>query len=161
MHHDYIQLFLTKEKDGKFTISDDGHTVSELMILGMDVNTSIKKKQFFKTTLKIFGVSFDGNADELFVTFDELEDYPKKQHNLLQCITRVSDMLLTAKNTVASIFFEKINNYFEDNDVFVTPDVGIIGKSGNQQAFDFITPRTKKKKEKLIKAINNPSRRKL
>lgn len=77
MHHDYIQLFLTKEKDGKFTISDDGHTVSELMILGMDVNTSIKKKQFFKTTLKIFGVSFDGNADELFVTFDELEDYPK------------------------------------------------------------------------------------
>lgn len=157
MHNDFIQLFFSKEKDGKFRITDDGHIVSELSMLGIDINTSKKRKQFFNTTLKIFGISYDNHSDELFVLFDAIEDYPKRQHNLLQCITRVSDMLLTAKNTVASIFSEEISNFFEDQDVFFSPDLGFIGKSGNQQTFDFVIPHTKIKKEKLIKAVNTPS----
>lgn len=157
MHHDYIQLFFTKEKDGKFRITDDGHIVSELSILGVDVNAATKRKQFFNTTLKVFGVSYDNQTDELYITFDSIEDYPKKQHNLLQCITRVSDMLLTAKNTVASIFSEEIYAFFDESNVFFSSDLGFTGKTGNQQTFDFVIPHTKRKKEKLIKAVNTPS----
>lgn len=157
IHHDYIHLFLTKESGGKFIISDDGHTVSELSILGIDIKNTKKRKKFFNTTLNVFGVSFDSDTEELFVTFDDINDYPRKQHNLIQCVSRVSDMLLTSRNTIASIFFEEVSNYFEDNDVFVTPDVGFIGRSGNQQTFDFVIPKAKKKNEKLIRAVNNPS----
>jgi len=157
MHHDFIQLFFTKEKDEKYKLTDDGHIINELSMLGVDVNNAKKRKQFFNTTLKVFGVNFNKDTDELFVTFDTLEDYPKRQHNLLQCITRVSDMLLTAKNTVASIFSEEITTFFEENNVFFSPDLGFIGKTGNQQTFDFVIPHSKIKNEKLIKAINTPS----
>lgn len=157
MHHDFIQLFFTKEKNGKYKLTDDGHIIGELSILGLDVTSAKKRKQFFNTTLKIFGVSFDSHTEELFVTFETLEDYPKKQHNLLQCLTRVADMLLTSKNTVASIFSEEISKFFEENNVFFSPDMGFIGKTGNQQTFDFVIPHSKKKREKLIKAVNTPS----
>ncbi|MCZ2260632.1 DUF1829 domain-containing protein [Sporosarcina sp. G11-34] len=157
MHHDYIQLFFTHQKNGTYMISDDGHIVNELEMLGVNVNNAKKRKEFFNTTLKIFGVAFNSETNELCVSFDSLDDYPKKQNNLLQCILRVSDMLLTARNTVASIFTEDVATFFEDNNVFYTPDPGFIGKSGNQQNFDFALPRTKKKNEKLIRAINTPS----
>lgn len=157
MNHDYIQLFFTQEGTGKYKITDDGHIINELAILGVDVNNTTKRKEFFNQTLKIFGVNYDKESNELFISFDNLDDYPKRQHNLLQCILRISDMLLTAKSTVASIFAEEIASFFEENNVFYSQDLGFIGKSGNQQTFDFVLPHSKKKREKLIKAVNTPS----
>ncbi|WP_424475351.1 DUF1828 domain-containing protein [Oceanobacillus kimchii] len=157
MHHDFIQLYFTKESNNKYKLTDDGYIINELNMLGIDINTSKKRKEFFNTTLKIFGVTFDNRESELIVSFDNLSDYPIKQHNLIQCLIRISDMLLTAKNTVASIFTEEISNFFEENDVFYSPNIGINGTSGNQQNFDFLIPHRKNKKEKLIKAVNTPS----
>lgn len=157
MHNDYIQLYFTKEKNGKYKLSDDGYIISELSILGVDINTARKRKEYFNNTLKIFGVSFDDQTDELYVIFDSIEEYPKKQHNLLQCITRISDMLLTARNTVAKIFLDEVSSYFEEQNVLFTPNLGFIGKTGNQQTFDFVIPHTKKKKEKLIQTVNSPT----
>lgn len=157
MHHDYIQLYFFKEKDGKYKISDDGYTINELSILGLDINNAKKRKKYFETTLKVFGVSYDPQTNELFVTLDSIQDYPKKQHNLIQCITRVSDMLLTTRNTVASIFFDEVSSYFEKKEVLFIRNTGFIGKSGYQQTFDFVIPHFKKKKEKLIQTVNTPS----
>ncbi|MCM3756515.1 DUF1829 domain-containing protein [Sporosarcina aquimarina] len=95
--------------------------------------------------MKVFGISFYTKSNELFVTFDSLEEYSKRQNNLLQCIMRASDILLTARNTVVSIFSEEFADFFESTNVFYTPNPGFIGRSGNQQNFDFILPHTKKK----------------
>lgn len=157
MHHDYIQLYFFKNQDGKFVISDDGYIISELTILGIDLNSAKKRKKYFENTLRVFGVNYDEQTDELYVTLDSIDEYPKKQHNLIQCITRVSDMLLTARNAVASIFFDEVFNYFEENEVIYIKNPGFIGKSGNQQTFDFVIPRTKKKREKLIQTVNTPT----
>ena len=157
MHHDFLQIYFTKSKNDLYTLTDDGYIVNELNMLGIDINKAKKRKEFFNLTLKIFGISFDRKNNELFVSFDSLDEYPQKQNNLIQCILRVSDMLLTARNTVVSIFTEEVTTYFEDNDVIFTQEPSFIGKSGNQQNFDFALPRFKDKSEKLIKAINTPS----
>ncbi|GER75151.1 DUF1828 domain-containing protein [Weizmannia acidilactici] len=46
MHNDYIQLFLSKEKN-QYIISDDGYTINELSILGVDIKSSKKKEKNF------------------------------------------------------------------------------------------------------------------
>lgn len=155
MHHDPLQLVFYK-KDDYFKISDDGYIINELEMLGVDVNATIKRKNFFNSTLKIFGVQYNKNDQELSITFDSLADYPKKQNNLIQCILRISDMLLTARNTVVGVFAEEVAAFFEEHEVFYSDDVGYTGKTGNYQSFDFVIPKMKSRPEQIIKAINNP-----
>lgn len=156
MNHDYIQLYLTRDSQ-KYKITDDGYVINELDIMGINIRSSEKRKAFFNMTLKIFGVNYNDKTDELFVLFDNINDYPELQHRLIQCILRISDMLLTSRNTVISIFTEEVAAFFDKNDVFYTDGLSFIGVSGKAQNFDFILPRSKNKKEKLIKAINTPS----
>ncbi|WP_165763794.1 DUF1829 domain-containing protein [Halalkalibacter urbisdiaboli] len=156
MNHDYISLFCSKESNG-YKLSDDGYIIDELIDLGVDVKKSSKRNQFFNMTLNIFGINFDSSSLELYVTFNNLNEYPEKQQRLIQCIMRVSDMLLTSRNRVISFFTEDIARYFLDNDVFFNESASFIGKSGRSQTFDFALPRTKKVNPKLIKAINNPT----
>ena len=156
MHHDLLQLVFTKESNNDYKISDDGYVLNELELLGIDIVNSEKRRDFFETTLRIFGVKLDKGTRELSVVFGSLSEYPKRQNNLIQCLLRVSDMLLTARNTVMSIFPEEVASYFDEKDVFYSEDIGFTGQTGNQQSFDFVIPRMRKNREKIIKAINNP-----
>lgn len=156
LHHDLLQLVFTKDGRGGYKLSDDGYILSELEMLGVDVFSSPKRKSFFEMTLRIFGVENNRATGELSISFKSLSEYPKKQNNLIQCLLRVSDMLLTARNTVMSIFAEEVANYFQEKNVFASEDIGYTGKTGNYQSFDFVIPSTKQKREKIIKAINNP-----
>lgn len=157
VNHDFIQVFLEKQSDKTYKLTDDGYTVNELEMRGITIKSSKNRKMFFDTTLRVFGVKYNSLTDELYVVVPSIENLPQKQNNLLQCILRVFDMLLTARNVVANIFFEEVKNYFDSNDVIFTPNLGITGRSGNQQNFDFVIPHRKKIKEKLIYAVNSPT----
>lgn len=156
MHHDFIQLYFTKEKN-LFVITDDGHIINELELLGIDIKNTPKRREFINTSLKIFGVKLDTTTNELYVTFNNINEFPEWQHRLIQCLLRISDILLTSRNNVISIFTEEISNYFLDNDIYFSEGPSFIGISGKSQRFDFSLPRTKTRKEKLIKAINSPT----
>lgn len=157
MHHDYIQLYFYKQNENEFVITDDGYIMNELEMLGIDIKSSKKRSEYLNRTLKIFGVSLNVNTDDLYITFDNINDYPEQQHRLIQCILRVSDMLMTSRNSVISIFTEEITSFFEDNDVPFSSGLNITGVSGKAQNFDFVINRFRKRNEKLIKAINSPS----
>lgn len=156
MHNDFIHLYFIKNKN-HYILSDDGHVLNELNMLGVDVKNTPKRKNYFETKLRIFGVSFNDTTEELYVSFDDISEYPHKQHNLIQCIIQISDMLLTSKNNIIRIFTEEITRFFDENDIIYTPNLGFNGKSGNQQNFDFVIPHRKQIKEKIIKAVNTPS----
>ncbi|MDY0396820.1 DUF1828 domain-containing protein [Virgibacillus halophilus] len=111
LHHDYISLFFTKTGNG-FKISDDGFIMDELSSLNVDIKGSKKRKHFFASTLKIFGVNYDENTSELYLNFNTINQYPEMQQRLIQCMLRVSDMLLTSRNKVISFFTEDISNFF-------------------------------------------------
>lgn len=156
MHHDLIQLYLSKENN-TYILTDDGHTVNELNLLGIDIKNTEKRKEFIYMSLKIFGVKINEKTNELYVSFNNLNDYPEWQNRLIQCLIRISDMLLTSRNTVISIFTEEISNFFLENNIFFSEGISFIGVSGKSQRFDFALPRSKTKNEKLIKAINSPA----
>ncbi|WP_146549050.1 DUF1829 domain-containing protein [Rummeliibacillus suwonensis] len=157
IHHDFLQLVLIKGENNSFVLSDDGYTMNELEILGIDFNKSDKRQSFLNTTLNIFGVQIDTTTQELKIEFQRLEDYPAKQLNLLQCILRVSDMLMTSRNAVANIFFQEVEDYFKEQKILNTPNISFPGKSGNDNKFDFVIPAFGNKPERIIKAINKPT----
>lgn len=156
LHHDYISLFFTKEANG-FQLTDDGYIMNELRVLGLDLNNSIKRKNFFNTTLKVFGVRYNKDTMELYVRFNNMNEYPEMQHRLIQCIVRVSDLILTSRNKVVSFFTEDITNFFLENDIYFTENPSFTGRTGRNNTFDFSLPRSKRTKPKLIKAVNNPT----
>ncbi|HLS08003.1 DUF1828 domain-containing protein [Lentibacillus sp.] len=156
MHHDYISLFFINESE-KYKLTDDGYVIDELESLGVDVGTSQKRNQFFKSTLNVFGINFDKATSELYVEFNNLSEYPEAQQRLIQCVMRVSDMMLTSRNRIISFFTEDIANFFLDKDVFFNESPSFIGRSGRNQTFEFALPKSKKVKPKLIKAVNNPT----
>lgn len=49
----------------------------------------------------------------------------------------------------------------DENEIRYTPSVQFTGKSGFIHNFEFVIPASKKKAERLIKAINNPTRDKI
>lgn len=157
IHHDLLQLVLIKGNNNSFVLSDDGYTMNELELLGIDFNKSDKRKSFLKTTLNIFGVQLNTSTNEFMVSFQKLEEYPSKQLNLLQCILRVSDMLMTSRNSVTSIFYQEVMDYFKEKQIINTANIGFPGKSGNDNKFDFVIPQFGQKPEKIIKTINTPS----
>lgn len=156
MHHDYIHLILINNGN-KYTISDDGSVLNELEMLGVNVTNTKKRKKYFERKLKVFGVKYNPGTGELYISFDNLSEYPKKQHNLIQCMIQISDMLLTSRNSVSNIFTDDIKRFFDIEDIIYISDLGFNGQSGNQQTFDFVIPHRKEKKEKIIKAVNKPT----
>lgn len=156
MNHDYISLFFIKQGD-HYKLTDDGYIIDELSLLGIEIDKSEKRSQYFRRTLNIFGVSYDPTTLELFVRFHSLKEYPEMQQRLIQCLIRVSDMLLTTRNRVISFFTEDITQFFLDQDIPFIDSVSYVGKTGRSQSFDFALPKSKKREPKLIKAVNNPT----
>lgn len=156
MNHDFISLFLSKQGD-HYRLTDDGYIMDELSTLGIDIEKSEKRNHFFRRTLNIFGVSYNSSTFELYVTFHSIKEYPEMQQRLIQCLIRVSDMLLTSRNRVISFFIEEVSEFFLDREVPFNDSVSYIGKTGRSQTFDFALPKSKKCAPKLIKAVNNPT----
>lgn len=156
MHNDHINLlFIKGEKD--YLLSDDGYILNELEILNLPVTSTNRRKEYFYKTLKIFGVNHNNDTNELYVQFKDLNQYPQRQQDLLQCIIHITDMLITAKTSSSSVFVNDVENFFIENGIPFSKGTGYHGKSGNTQTFDFTTPRLKNVKEKIINTVNSPA----
>jgi hypothetical protein len=70
----------------------------------------------------------------------------------------VNDMFVAAKHRVATLFFEDVGHFLDNNDVRYAPNVEFTGKSGFIHKFDFLIPKSRKMPERLLRAINNPAR---
>ncbi|SET50237.1 protein of unknown function DUF1828 [Salinibacillus kushneri] len=73
MNPDYISLSVSQVDNG-YKLSDDGYIIDE--ITNLDVRIDFLRREFFDTTLKIFGVNYDRKTEELYVKFKEVREYP-------------------------------------------------------------------------------------
>lgn len=86
-HNDCLQIYAKKE-DHNFRLTDDGHTLSDLMMSGCTFENP-ERQSLFKTILAGFGVELEG--EELFV-HASVEDFPLKKHNLVQAMLSVNNL---------------------------------------------------------------------
>ena len=102
-----------------------------------------------------FGVRRNGDALLVKAT---VQDFSLRKHNLVQAILAVNDSFYLAVPVVASLFLEDVTAWLELHDIRFTPNVKFTGRSGYDHTFDFVVPPSRRAPERLIRAVNRPSR---
>lgn len=153
-HNDHVQIYIEKTDKG-FILTDDGYTLADLSMSGMEMS-SPKREKIFSTILKGFGVQSNQN-NALFIEANA-GNLAQKKHYLLQAILAVNDMFTLSQENVYSLFKEDVELYFKTNNIIHTRDVKIAGKSGLDNNIDFLVPATRSKPERLIQTVNNPKK---
>lgn len=151
--NDSLQIYIKQNSEDEFLISDDAYIINSLEDTGLKITS--KRLDQIKNISSKLGVSV--NEKNIEITASKKELIPKV-HSIVQTMLRIDDMYLTAQNKVASYFVEDVSNYFINNDIYYSQDVGIIGKSGMTQLFDFLFQRNKTHSERLCKTLNKASK---
>ncbi|GIP34204.1 DUF1829 domain-containing protein [Paenibacillus sp. J2TS4] len=155
-HNDYLQIYVQQKNMNKLTLSDSGYILTDLKLSGCDVHSSPKRKKVLQTILNGYGVKVSAR-EELFVE-STLEAFPQKKHMLIQAMMTVNDMFMTSRDNVQSIFLEEVDQFLFENDVRFTENISFTGRSGFPQTFHFVIPRSRKSPERILHAINNPTK---
>lgn len=151
-HNDGIMIYVRREHDS-ILLSDDGYTISDLNNSGCNIDTP-KRQHILLGLLNSLGVKLSGC--ELIIEATDL-NFAQKKHCLIQAILAVNDMFMLSRNQVANIFLEDLMIFLDDNEVRYLPSAHVQGISGIMHRFDFIIPKSKKRPERYIAAINYPN----
>jgi len=152
-HNDYLQIY-AKRANGGFVLTDDGYVIDDLELSGCKINNS-KRRAIFKATLNGFGVQANGNALEIKTSS---ENFSLRKHNLVQAMLAINDLFYLTSPGVASFFQEDVATWLDLSSIRYTPSVEFTGKSGYDHRFDFVIPKSSDQPERVIRAINRPSR---
>ncbi len=149
-HNDEIEIYVEKS-NGSLLLTDDGYTIRDLASSGMTFSTE-KRNAHLTAILNGFGVRREG--DELRV-HASVQDFPQKKHNLVQAMLAVNDMFVMSEEHVLSLFKEDVQKFLETNSIPVFPEFNLIGRSGFNHKFDFGLPKTQRRPQRVLQAINN------
>lgn len=152
-HNDYLQIYARRE-NGSFLLTDDGHTVRDLELSGCNLGTA-KRQELLKMTLNGFGVRWNSGALEVTAS---PESFPLRKHSLMQAMLAVNDLFYLAEPIVKSLFYEDVVAWLDVAEIRYTPSVKFTGKSSYDHLFDFVIPKSPKEPERILRAINRPSR---
>lgn len=152
-HNDRMQIYVVPQ-NGSMRLTDDGAILGDLECSGFAPDTT-KRRAMLREILNGFGVV--EASGELFVEASE-ENFPQKKHALVQAMLAINDMFMAAKPHVATLFLQDVEKFLDDHEVRYSPSVEFTGKTGFTHKFDFLIPKSRKSPERLIRAINSPSR---
>ena len=150
VNNDCIEIYISKTDTG-FILSDDGETISNLEL--SNVRITGKRKEIIKRLIRSYGVQL--SEDGQLFTECSLQNFGVKAHSLMQCMVKVSDMLLFSDNNVRTIFTDEVKKYFEDHSIVYVPDMNLLGRSSYYANYDFCLPKSKGLPERFIKPVNH------
>lgn len=149
--NDYIRIYLEVLPNHEIKLSDDGLTMNELVLAGIDVQTKARKR-LIQNVLNQFNLVLDR---EEIVTFVKNDSFTQSKHNLVQGILKLYDLTLTTKSNVSRLFYEEVFDFLYNEEIIGSAKVSVSGESGIKYFIDFILPETKSKPEKLINFANH------
>jgi len=150
--NDKIQFYLKRDDRDRIFMTDDGDTINNLEMAGVDVSTPARQKEL-QSILNGFGVMLRGNE---LTTMATPATFPMRKHNFIQALLSVDDLFIVASPKVESFFLEDITNFLLQNNIRFSPNIILQGKSSFQHKFDFLIPSSGKAPERIIKAVSNP-----
>ncbi len=152
--NDYIQIYLKRNERDQIYMTDDGDTLNNLEMAGMDFTTPTRRREL-DSILNGFGVTIKGNELTINAT---PSTFPMKKHNLLQALMAVDDLFVLSSPKVETFFLEDIANFLNQNNVRFSRNIILQGKSSFQHKFDFLIPSSEKAPERIIKAVSSPKK---
>jgi hypothetical protein len=152
-HNDYVQIYAKRDDDG-ILLTDDGYTLEDLEASGYSLDSQ-KRKALLQTTLNGFGVKLQQGA---LVVRATPENFPIRKHSLIQSVLAVNDLFYLSTPITASLFFEDVTAWLDQQDVRYVAHVKLPGVSGFDHVFDFVIAKSRQKPERILRAIGSPSR---
>jgi hypothetical protein len=152
-HNDCIQFYVRRD-DGAYLLTDDGSTIDDLEMSGCKLD-SPKRQELLRLTLSGFGIDRKDNA---LVVRATPQTFARKKHDFIQAMLAVNDMFVMAEPIVARLFIEDVEAWLEENGVRSVPRVKFSGRTGYDHTFDFVIPGFRKAPERIVQAINHPSK---
>lgn len=147
--NDTIDIY-AKKNDGKIILSDDGKTLKNLELSGVEISRSHQRKEMLERVLLTYGVKLDN--DEFVIEATETT-FPQRKLNLISAISEANDLYVLAKHTVASLFIEDVRQFLDEQQLVYTPYFISKGSTGLEFTFDFQI--ASRQSELLIKAFNS------
>lgn len=151
--NDRISLFVEIIENGDIKLSDDGITINELELAGLDLTVPTRQK-IFNDILRNYDLKIED--DIIYSVAKNQTQFSQKKYNLLQGLLSIYDILFTSKNYVTGIFNEEVLEYLFENEFGGTPNPKLIGDSGLTHQLDYSLGATKKRPHTLIKFLNQP-----
>jgi hypothetical protein len=152
-HNDHLQIYV-QEENGHYLLSDDGYILADLQMSGVEFNTE-KRKDILNTMLAGFGITQKNSELQIGA---QRHNLAQRKHNLIQAMLAINDMFVVAGPRVFSLFREDVEQYLRAHKVRFVGLVSFPGRSGFIHNFDFAIPSSETRPERLVKAINNPTR---
>lgn len=155
---DNISLILKPEGD-KIRISDDAYVIWNLEAHGLNITKKkSKRNNLLKSILTYESVSLDADTNEIY-KISSMKNIGQNIHEVIQSISKVSDLMYLNQSNVKSFFSEDVFNYLKQNkdDFDYFPNLQIIGQSKLAYNFDALFT-TQNKVKKLSKFYNSFSK---
>ncbi|MBU2443955.1 MAG: DUF1828 domain-containing protein [Bacteroidetes bacterium] len=152
--NDYIQIYLKRDENDRILITDDGETIKNLEMEGVEFTTPSRKKEL-EVILNGFGIAI---KDDKLINYATPQTFPMRKHNFIQAILAVDDMHVLAQPKVESYFVEDVVNYLTQNSVRYSRNIILQGKSSFQHKFDILIPASEKANERILKIVVNPKK---
>ena len=149
LFNDNIEIFVKKVSGSEIILSDDGETISNLSMSGVDLLRSDKRKGYLDKILANHGVLL---SEGELISKSNGTDFAKKKHSLISAILNISDMTMLAKDNILSIFSEDVLEYANSLDLIYTPSFIVRGRSGLDFNFDFQI--AGRKSQLVVKSFN-------
>lgn len=149
--NDLIRIYIDVLPNKELVLSDDGITLSELEMYGIDIDTSTRKK-LIEDTLQQFNLELQ---DDQIISNVKNNSFPQSKHNLIQGILKLYDLTLTSKVNATNIFYEEVYDFLNKEEIIGTPEASVSGESGITYTMDYILPSTRTKPEILLNFVNN------
>jgi len=154
-YNDHIPIYVKFNEDGAIELSDDGETLIELEQSGCAIKGSPRRQSLLTQTLNRFGVT---EKDGQLLAQAKAHTFPRMKHNFLQAILCVQDMFYTSSASVATLFFEEVEAWFDARGIGYLPTARYAGKSGFDYEFAFSLPKSPRAPVRLIQLSNHANK---
>ncbi|HDD7651351.1 TPA: DUF1828 domain-containing protein, partial [Staphylococcus aureus] len=94
----FIRIYADTLPNNEICLSDDGLTINELEMLGIDINTKTRTK-LIQNILNQFNLKL---VDKEITADVKNESFAQSKHNLIQGILKIYDLTLTTKSNVVN-----------------------------------------------------------
>ena len=133
LFNDTVDIYI-KKKGNQIFLSDDGNTLRNLKLSGVDVSRAGNRKDLLNRIMLNYGTTIQN--DELTAIATE-RDFAQKKHNLISAILEASDMYQVGSSTIASVFKDDVKKYLSEVGLIYTPHFISKGNAGLDFTFDF------------------------
>ncbi|MBE6514968.1 MAG: DUF1828 domain-containing protein [Thermoplasmata archaeon] len=155
-HNDCFELYVSGS-GGSYRISDGGYLVQDLRMSGCDV-TSGKRGEQFSSILRSFGICAEDG--ELSVDATD-EDFPRREHCLLQAMMAVDDLHYTSKPNVAGMFMDDVLPWMVSAGISHSSNLTIRGRTLDHH-IDFLLPdRGIRSPKRILQLMGRPDKSRL